>query len=94
MWSKDADVENILSRDKEMRLFLFNSLYSCICGRLSSQLGQLGKKGVNFSRFLIYFISINYGRIYNIKLALDSLFHDVCTGKIRSVSFQKLTKIW
>ncbi len=49
MWSKDADVENILSRDKEMRLFLFYSLYSCICGRLSSQLGQLGKKGVNFS---------------------------------------------
>ena len=43
MWSNDADVADILSRDKGMRLFLCNSLYSCICGQFSSQLVQLVK---------------------------------------------------
>ncbi len=59
MQSNNADVADILSRDKGMRLFLCNSLYSCICGQFSSQLVQLVKIVTNLGWSLNWCNSMN-----------------------------------
>jgi hypothetical protein len=92
MRSKDADVENILSRDKEMRLFLCNSLYSCICGWLSSQLVQLLKIVSILGPSLNLCNSMNIRRIAVIWTSMGAQLNGLSRGVFSFLALCKLTE--